>query len=78
MALSNDTSALNLSEIIKLNYNFIISHLIINNTLATKNILTNLNMPFEIGVIPIISPCDQMHIPKIERVPFNQHPTYNK
>ena len=51
--------------------------------MATKNILTpkivyHLNMPYEIGVIPIISPCDQMHFPKIEGIHLNQHPTYYK
>ena len=30
-------------------------------------------MSFEIEVIPIISPCVQMHFPKIERVHLNQH-----
>ena len=30
-------------------------------------------MPFEIGVIYIISPCVQMHFPKIERVHLDQH-----
>ena len=30
-------------------------------------------MSSEIGVIPIISPCDQMHFPKIERVHLDQH-----
>ena len=29
-------------------------------------------MLFEIGVTPIISPCDQMHFPKIEMVHLNQ------
>ena len=27
----------------------------------------------KIGVIPIISPCDQMHFPKIQRVHLDQH-----
>ena len=30
-------------------------------------------MPSEIGVISIISPCDQMHFPKIESVHLDQH-----
>ena len=30
-------------------------------------------MSYEIGVVPIISPCDQMHFPKIERVHLDQH-----
>ena len=30
-------------------------------------------MSSKIGVIPIISPCDQKHFPKIERVHLNQH-----
>ena len=30
-------------------------------------------MSSEIGVIPIISPCDQMHFSKIERVHLDEH-----
>ena len=30
-------------------------------------------MPSEIRVIPMISPCDQMHFPKIEMVHLDQH-----
>lgn len=30
-------------------------------------------MSSEIRSIPIISPCDQMHFPKIERVHLDQH-----
>ena len=33
----------------------------------------HLDMSFEIGVIPIISPWEQMHFPNIERVHLDQH-----